>query len=102
MDVYRHYIDLGEECRECKMIRAASNGDLYYSTVDACQISAKRNINEFYVEVNGDVDTVHLTAGFTKDEQCIIINDALLNGKAAFDRRATPTTIYTSAFVFRK
>jgi hypothetical protein len=92
--------DLGGECRECKMIRQTDNGDFYYSTVDACQLSARKQIQDFYIETNGDVDTVHLTAGFVS--KCVKIIDATFNGQPAFERRSTPTMVYTTGFVFKK
>jgi hypothetical protein len=97
--------DLTTECRDgCKMIRQADNiqyGLYYYSTINAPQGSARLGIKEYYIEMNNDIDTLHLETSLSSHD-CAVITAALFNGNQAIDRLRTPTTQYTDAFVFKK
>jgi hypothetical protein len=88
---------------ECRYINSTGNGQpyaFYYSSRPIVNASAFNGVKEFYLKRNNDVDTIAFT--LSNYDGCKGMMDALYNGEPAIGRKATPTTVLSQSFVFRK
>lgn len=100
-------VDMGRKCpdRPCNTIKKYKEGaayTYYFSTFEAPYQSVEKGIKDFYVEINGDVDTLYLDVTALPQAnpagETLLYNLVKHNG-VAYDKddKLVPTT-----YVFKK
>jgi hypothetical protein len=78
-------------CQDCASIhRVVAPGPYpyYYSAA----LNSAFTVQEYYIELNGDVDTVHVEGIQRPYPDCGLFNKVLLNGQASYQN--SPSTMY--------